>query len=132
MTNGSEGRLAGFGKTIRKIVLISLTLMVVGFILWTWISLTYVYSTGERAGFVQKISHKGWIFKTWEGELAMVSIPGTTPQMFDFTVRDDAVVGKIQELLGQRVALTYEQHVGVPGSLFGETQYFVVDVRLAK
>ena len=132
MTNGSESRLAGFGKTVRKILFISLTLLVAGFALWTWISLTYVYSKGERAGYVQKISNKGWIFKTWEGELAMVSIPGTTPQMFAFSVRDDAVVGEIEKLLGKRVALTYEQHIGIPGSFFGETQYFVVDVRLAE
>ncbi|MGZ9076524.1 MAG: hypothetical protein ACXW13_12200, partial [Burkholderiaceae bacterium] len=52
--------------------------------------LTWNYSTGERAGWVQKLSRKGWLCKTWEGEMAMVSMPGAIPEKFLFTVRDDA------------------------------------------
>ncbi len=87
---------------------------------------------GDRAGYVQKFSHKGWIFKTWEGELAMVSMPGTNPEKFYFSVRDDSVAAVINQTLGRRVAVHYEQHVGVPVSWFGETEYFVVEVRLAE
>jgi len=90
------------------------------------------YSQGERAGYVQKFSKKGWICKTWEGELAMVSIPGTMPEKFYFTVRGDAVAARINVTLGQRVALTYAQHKGVPTSCFGETEYFVQDVRIVE
>jgi len=36
------------------------------------ITLQVVYSDGERVGYIQKISRKGWVCKTWEGELAMV------------------------------------------------------------
>ena len=132
MTNDSDGRLASLGKKIKKIFFISVVILFVGFILWTWIALTYVYSSGERAGYVQKLSNKGWVFKTWEGELAMVSLPGTAPQIFAFTVRDDDVAVKIKQLLGKRVALNYEEHVGIPWSVFGETQYFVIDIRLAE
>jgi hypothetical protein len=96
---------------------------------WVWFTLHFSYSQGERAGYVQKISKKGWICKTWEGELAMSTFPGTAPQIFTFSVRDDAVAEKIENAAGQRVALSYEQHKGVPGSCFGETQYFVTSVR---
>ncbi len=100
------------------------------FVLYTWLVLTWSYSTGERAGYVQKFSNKGWIFKTWEGELAMVSIPGTNPEKFYFSVRSDSVAAKINSSMGRRVALHYEQHIGVPVSWFGETEYFVVEVRV--
>src|ERR1700751_3187867 len=97
----------------RWILLFLLSLLVfipVVFAGWTWLALNYTYSTGERAGYVQKISKKGWICKTWEGELAMSTFPGTAPQLFTFSVRDDAVARKIQDAAGQRVALSYEQH----------------------
>jgi hypothetical protein len=102
---------------------------IVVFALYTWAALTWTYSKGERAGYVQKFSKKGWICKTWEGELAIVSIPGTMSEKFYFTVRDDSVAGRINQTLGKRVALVYHQHVGIPTTCFGETEYFVVDVK---
>ena len=106
-----------------------LLLIVVLFVLYTWLTLSWSYARGERAGYVQKLSQKGWVCKTWEGELAMVNVPGTLTEKFLFTVREDSVAKKINELLGKRVALSYEQHVGVPSSCFGDTSYFVNDVR---
>ena len=102
------------------------------FILYTWSALTWNYSAGERPGYVQKFSKKGWICKTWEGELAMVSIPGTMSEKFLFTVRDDAVAQRINQSLGKRVVLSYHQHKGVPTSCFGETEYFVSDVKVVE
>jgi hypothetical protein len=96
--------------------------------LYTWIALNFDYSEGERAGYVQKFSRKGWICKTWEGELAMVNLPGAMPEIFRFTVRDDAVASRLNESMGKRVRLHYEQHMGIPTSCFGETDYFVTDV----
>jgi hypothetical protein len=93
------------------------------------LALRFSYSTGERAGYVQKFSRKGWLCKTWEGQLAMVNLPGAMPELFAFTVRDDAVATRINAAMGQRVALSYEQHVGLPTTCFGETDYFVTDVR---
>jgi hypothetical protein len=87
--------------------------------------LNWSYSSGERAGWVQKFSKKGWICKTWEGELALVSLPGSAVEKFHFTVHDDVVAGDINRLIGKRVALHYEQKVGLPTSCFGETRYFV-------
>lgn len=118
----------GCGKP--ALVLILLLLLVIGvFAIYAWITLSYDYAAGERAGYVQKFSKKGWICKTWEGELAMVNLPGAMPEIFQFSVRDDAVAERINQTLGQRVSLRYEQHVGVPTNCFGETQYFVTDVR---
>lgn len=99
------------------------------FALWAAITLGYSYSSGERAGYVQKFSKKGWLCKTWEGELAMANLPGAMPELFRFTVRDDAVAQRIEKAMGKRVTLQYEQHRGVPTSCFGETQYFVKEVR---
>jgi hypothetical protein len=111
------------------LLLIVVVLAVCLFAMWAWITLHFSYSRGERAGYVQKISQKGWVCKTWEGELAMSTFPGTAPQLFTFSVRDDAVARKIQDAAGQRVALSYEQHKGVPTACFGETEYYIVSVR---
>jgi hypothetical protein len=93
-----------------------------------WLALTWSYSTGERAGWIQKLSKKGWVCKTWEGELAMVSMPGATPEKFYFTVRADAVAQQIAQVMGKRVTLHYEEKVGLPTSCFGETRHFVTRV----
>ena len=115
-------------KVLRFIllILVAMLLLVSG---WVWLTLNWSYSQGERAGYVQKLSKKGWLCKTWEGEIAMVTMPGAIPDKFDFTVRDEAVAQKINRLAGQRVVLNYEQHRFIPSSCFGETEYFVDDVR---
>jgi hypothetical protein len=89
------------------------------------LALSWNYSTGERAGWVQKFSKKGWICKTWEGELALVSLPGTSVEKFYFTVRDDAVAEQISRAMGHRVSLHYDEKVGLPTSCFGETRHYV-------
>jgi hypothetical protein len=96
---------------------------------YTWITLHYTYASGERTGYVQKISKKGWVCKTWEGELAMTTVPGTAPQIFRFSVPDDTTAHQIMQAAGQRVVLTYAQRKGVPSSCFGETEYFITGVR---
>ncbi|GAC1417488.1 MAG: hypothetical protein NVSMB53_16460 [Gemmatimonadaceae bacterium] len=96
--------------------------------LWIWVALGYTYASGERAGYVQKISKKGWFCKTWEGELAMANLPGTMPQIFTFTVRNDSLAHVIEQNAGAQVSLTYDQHRGVPTSCFGDTEYFVTGV----
>jgi hypothetical protein len=118
-------------KKRRKLVIILLCILIipiVAFALWTWISLGYTYAAGERAGYVQKISKKGWICKTWEGELAMANLPGTMPQIFAFSVRNDSVAHVIEQNAGKQVSLKYEQHRGIPTTCFGDTEYFVTSV----
>jgi hypothetical protein len=108
-----------------------LVVIVLGFAAYTWSALHFAYSRGDRAGFVQKFSKKGWLCKTWEGEIAMANLPGTVPQIFEFSVRNDSVAQLITKSMGQRVDLTYEQHKGVPTHCFAETEYFVTGVRPA-
>jgi hypothetical protein len=98
--------------------------------LYTWFVLWWAYSEGERAGYVQKFSRKGYVCKTWEGELAMTTVPGTAPTLWVFTVRDPAIVRQIQDAVGKRVALHYTEHIGVPTACFGDTPYYVDGVRL--
>ncbi len=114
----------------KKWLFITILTPILLFVLYIFIMLNWSYSVGERAGYVQKFSKKGWISKTWEGEIAMVNLPGTMPEKFLFTVRDDGVAERINQALGKRVVLAYEEHVGIPTTLFGDTQYFVTDVRV--
>ncbi len=123
--------MSAFAKFLKWTFLI-LVLPIALLSLYTWGSLTWVYSDGERVGYVQKLSHKGWLCKTWEGELVLVTVPGTQAEKFYFTVRDPAVIPKINALSGERVRLQYEEHKGVPSSCFGETSHFVNDVEEVK
>jgi len=117
-------------KKFVKYFMLLLAIPVALFSLYIWAALTWVYSSGERAGYVQKLSQKGWVCKTYEGELILVSMPGTQAEKFFFTVRDKNVAKKIDTTVGQRVRLVYEEHKGLPTSCFGETSYFVHDVHL--
>ncbi len=116
-----------WGKTsLAAVVLVPATV----FAIWCAVTLGYTYSDGDRQGYVQKISRKGWLCKTWEGELAMSNVPGQAPQLFNFSVRSDSIAAIIDKTVGKRVAVHYEQHVGVPTSCFGETEYFVNGLRV--
>ena len=97
---------------------------------WALITLNYTYSRGDRAGYAQKLSKRGWLCKTWEGELAMVNLPGAMPEIFKFSVRNDSIAKVLENNLGKRVSLTYEQHKGVPTSCFAETEYYITNVRI--
>jgi hypothetical protein len=113
-----------------KIVPLALLLLAGGgAALWTLITLKFSYSSGDRIGYVQKLSRKGWICRTWEGELAMTPVPGSAPEIFTFTIPSDAVAKRVSELEGKKVALHYQEKRGIPSSCFGDTNYYIVDVR---
>ena len=101
-------------------------------VIYTFFTLHWVYSSGERVGFVQKISEKGFICKTYEGEQVLVTVPGTQAEKFFFTAKNEAIYNKINETNGQRVRLLYKQHKLIPSSCFGDTEYFVYDVKVLK
>lgn len=116
-----------WGKlTLATIVLVP----AVGFTIWAGIALNFTYSAGDRVGYVQKLAKKGWICKTWEGEMQLSTIPGSAPTIFYFTVRNDSVAGEIIKHEGKQVSLHYNQHVGVPASCFGDTEYFITGIRV--
>jgi hypothetical protein len=118
--------------TAKKVSLSLLSVLAIAALLFAaylFIAFSWSYSEGERAGFMQKLSSKGWVCKTWEGELSLIAIPGAAPEKFYFTVRDAAVATQIEATMGKRVTLHYEQHKGLPGSCFGDTEYFVTSVK---
>ena len=114
---------------IATLVTVVIATPIIVFALWATITLHYTYSTGERAGFLLKISRKGWLCKTWEGELQLVAIPGAAPEKFSFSTRSDSIADLLNKYNGQRVVVEYAQHKGVPTSCFGDTEYFVTGVR---
>lgn len=116
-------------KNLIKFAILAVLIPALLFGLYTWATLSWVYSSGERAGYVQKFSLKGYVCKTWEGEIVLVSMPGTQAEKFMFTVKDKAIAKKINESLGKRVKIIYEEHKGIPSSCFGETAYFVQDLQ---
>lgn len=102
------------------------------FAAYMWAALHWSYSEGERAGYLQKFSSKGWVCKTWEGELLMTTVPGVIPEKFEFTVRDPAIAGQLMAAAGKRVVVSYAQHKGIPSSCFGDSQYFVERVQISQ
>lgn len=104
---------------------ILLLLVIAGMSLWSWLTLSWAYSDGERAGVLQKFSRKGWICKTREGELAQYVVAGVSPQIWLFSVRDPKVAEQLDKAVGERVQLHYTEHRGIPTSCFADTNYFV-------
>ncbi len=113
---------------MKKFLFLYLPVIAGLFALYLWAALAWNYSSGERAGWVQKLSKKGWICKTWEGELAMVTMPGAAQEKFFFTVWDDEVARQINQAMGKRVSLHYDEKVGLPTTCFGETRHWVSKV----
>ncbi|UGS24515.1 6-phosphogluconate dehydrogenase [Flavobacterium channae] len=115
---------------VRKIILyiaLSLTLITVGYFSFIY----YVpYSEGVRSGELIKISHKGLIIKTWEGELSQ-GISGA--QIFAFSVMEDEVVviENLKKWQGKKVTLEYEERYKT-FFWWGDTRYFVTKVSLEK
>ena len=116
----------------KKVITILLLLMVASVLIcagYLAVVLNWSYSKGERIGYIQKFSEKGWLCKTWEGELQMLPVPGAIPEKFLFSVRDKAVISKLNSSLGKKISLSYQQHKGIPTTCFGESEYFVVDAK---
>jgi hypothetical protein len=114
----------GFIGILLVVLLVIVALVAIyGLVVWKW-----SYSTGERVGVVQKISNKGWICKTWEGELNMVVLPGGIPEKFYFTIWNEDIAKRINKTIGKRVTLHYEEKVGLPTSCFGDTRHYITRV----
>jgi hypothetical protein len=115
-----SGRL-GF----KSVLGLALAVIAAGAGLYTWTTLTWDYSDGDRAGLLQKFSRKGWVCKTYEGELALYVVTGVQPEIWHFSVRDATLARQLSAAVGERVQLHYTEHRGVPTDCFGETGYFV-------
>lgn len=120
--------------TTKKVSIAFIIFLLAGALLlaaYTWMALSFSYSEGERAGYLQKFSKRGWVCKTWEGELLLTALPGTIPEKFQFSVRDEAVARQLQAAAGKHILVTYSQHKGVPTDCFGETEYYADKVVLS-
>jgi hypothetical protein len=122
----ADGNVKKTSWTMRFVLFI--LLLIALFVLWTWITLSFTYSYGNRAGFLQKFSKKGFVCKTWEGELVTGTMMGNQ-EKFSFSVRDEALAKEIASNIGKRVEIQYEQHLGVPTKCFAETEYYVNAVK---
>jgi hypothetical protein len=105
--------------------LILLIVILIGASVWTWLTLSWAYADGTRAGVLQKFTHRGWICKTVEGDLAQYVVPGISPQIWKFSVRDPAVAAQLETIVGRQVQLHYTEHPGVPSACFADTRFFV-------
>lgn len=114
----------------RRLFVMVLLLLALTFAAYTWLVLSWSYSSGERAGLLQKFSRKGWICKTWEGELMLTAMPGAIPEKFEFSVRDEKLASELSANAGKKIVLNYTQHKGVPSSCFGDTEYFAQKMQL--
>lgn len=115
-----------------KLLLLTLAMLpIVAFTVWSVVTLNWSYSEGVRPGYVQKISKKGFVCKTWEGIL-YTDLKGFRSDSFQFSVRSDSIAKLLQTLSGKQVSLDYQQHIGVPSSCFGDSEYFVTGVRELK
>ena len=121
VSGSSPPRGGGFGRALLSLLVVA----VLAAAAWTWFTLSWSYSDGDRGGVLQKFSRKGWVCKTYEGELAMYIVAGVAPQIWQFSVRDPKVAEQLGSFVGERVQLHYTEHVGVPTNCFGETPYFV-------
>jgi mannose/fructose/N-acetylgalactosamine-specific phosphotransferase system component IID len=120
VADSSPKRRGRFGRILGMV----LVLVVVIAALWTWFALSWSYSEGERAGILQKFSKKGWVCKTYEGELALYVVGGVAPQIWYFSTRDDKLAQQLSAAVGDHIRLHYTEHRGVPTACFAETPYF--------
>lgn len=121
---GADGMSVRRGGRFGRILLAVLLLAALLVALWTWFSLSWSYSEGERAGVLQKFSRKGWICKTYEGELALYVVGGVAPQIWYFSTRDEELAKQLSAAVGEQIRLHYSEHRGMPTSCFAETPYF--------
>jgi hypothetical protein len=112
------------GGGVVKIASIVVGVIVLAITAWTFFTLSWAYSEGERAGVLQKFSRKGWICKTYEGELALYVVGGVAPQIWHFSTRDGQLAQQLSKAVGKQVRLHYSEHKGVPTNCFAETPYF--------
>jgi hypothetical protein len=117
----------------RKLILVLVAVLVLIPVLYFLVS-DATYSEGNRAGVLMKFSKKGFVFKTYEGEInmgGMGNLPNTAQvnQIWDFSVLDQGTADTLMHLEGRKVSLHYRE-VYKNMAWQGETKYFVDGVQL--
>jgi hypothetical protein len=123
-----EKRGIRFGRVLLWLIVIVLVILAA----WTAFSLSWAYSEGDRAGVLQKFSKKGWLCKTYEGELALYVVGGVAPQIWYFSTRDEDLAKQLSGAVGKNIQLHYTEHRGVPTNCFADTPYFAQSFRIVE
>ena len=119
---------------MKKFAFVSLLSIIMVVSLWIYWKYSFTYSEGYRAGLLQKISYKGNIFKTYEGEMILSSIQSNTnvaiaSEKFFFSVAEKAVALDLEKVQGQSVIVHYVEKNGtLPWK--GESAYFVDSLKI--
>jgi len=116
----------------RLLVLAGLLGPLLLFTLYTWFALHWDYSNGSRSGLLQKFSKKGWVCKTYEGELWQSVVANVAPTIWLFTVREKRIALQLDTLVGKQVRVHYTEHRGIPTTCFGDTPYYVDSVTVVE
>jgi len=111
---------------MKKILAIIISILIAITVVYFLFIYYVTYSEGYRAGELVKFSHKGVMFKTWEGE---ISQGVSEAQIFSFSVEDNQkeVIKDLQDFQGQGVKLTYKERFATFPWL-GDTKYFITKV----
>ena len=133
MADESKSKIGRSLKKTMQWILFILIIFLTVFIYWKYF---FTFSEGYRAGLLQKFSHKGTFFKTYEGEMILSSVVSSAnvalaSEKFLFSVTDDSLAMKLDTIQGEYVIVHYRQKNGI---LFwkGDTKYFVDEAKLKK
>lgn len=120
------------GKYLRTFLL----LLLLGLGIYFYWKYFFTYSSGNRYGLLQKFSHKGNLFKTYEGEMILSSVRSNNnialaSEKFFFSVSTEKVANQLMNLQGQYITVHYKEK---NGTLIwrGESKYIVDSVRVEK
>lgn len=137
--NGSTEKPAmktGFASQAKKVLRWLLVIIVLTVISIVYVKYFYTYSEGYRAGLLQKFSHKGAIFKTFEGEMILSSVSSTrdvaiASDKFLFSVINKSLVRQFDTLQGSTVIVHYKQK-NAKAFWRGDSEYLVDSVRIKR
>jgi len=126
----------GFVNMAKKILRWVIAVIVLIVISIIYVKYFYTYSEGYRAGLLQKFSHKGAIFKTYEGEIILSSVSSSrdvalASEKFLFSVTNKSLVRQFDTLQGQPVIVHYRQK-NAPVFWRGDSPYLVDSIKVKR
>jgi hypothetical protein len=136
ITHPLESRGAKIKRKVRNFFKGIIAVIIIALIIFFYFRYFYTYSDGYRAGLLQKFSRKGNIFKTYEGELVLSSVTGSSgnnstviaSEKFYFSVKSDSLAARLDTLQGRPVIVHYRQK-HAPLFWRGDSPYFVDGVK---
>jgi hypothetical protein len=117
---------------MKKFLKISLVVLLVIFAVIFWWRHYFVFGEGVKAGDLNYLVRKGYIFKTWEGKLIQTGFKTPAPgaiqsNEFDFSIVDDSIAVKLERASGKFVELRYKEYIK-PLPWRGMSRYIVIEI----